>query len=307
VRLAGTLTEPQGAGPFPTVVLVSGSGRNARNEEVFDHKIFLVLADSLTRQGLAVLRYDKRGAGESKGDYAKATTADFAADAAAAVAYLRSRPDIDGRRLGLIGHSEGGMIVPMLAAKDPSLAFVVLMAGPGVPGRILLPEQERLIGLAMGEPKAEADGTYVVMRRLYDAVATAKDAPEAQARAREILAAAVPKPPEPVAADLVKLAGSDWFRFFMAFDPVPVLRQVRVPVLVLNGSKDLQVPPSIDLPPIRAALARDKDVTIVEMPGLNHLFQHATTGSPAEYGRIEETLAPELLETVSAWIGTHVK
>jgi dienelactone hydrolase len=307
VKLAGTLTLPKGPGPFPAVVLIAGSGPHDRDEDVFGHKVFLVLADHLTRQGLAVLRYDKRGIGKSGGDGFLATTADFASDSAAAVAFLRARPDVDPRRVGLIGHSEGGVIAPMVAAKDPSLGFIVLMAGTGVPGRDVISEQTRRIALANGAPQAAADRLYALELKLADAISGAKNSAEAVARTRAVLDAATPKPPQAFVDEATQLAKYDWTRFFLTYDPATALREVRVPVLVLNGSRDLQVIATQNLPPIRAALANDRDVTIIEMPGLNHLFQHATTGSPAEYGGIEETLAPEFLQTVSDWIGKHVK
>ena len=307
VKLSGTLTLPKGPGPFPAVVLIAGSGPQARDENLLGHKVFLVLADGLTRQGLAVLRYDKRGIGRSSGDAFAATTADFASDAAAAVACLRSRPDVDPRRVGLIGHSEGGEIAPMVAAKDPSLAFIVMMAGPGVSGRELIPEQARRIALANGASPAEADRISALERQAAEAVAGAKTSAEAKIKVRAVLDGADPKPSPQAADAAMQMAGLDWMRFFLAYDPAPTLREVRVPVLALNGSLDLQVPASQNLPPIRAALAGDRDVTVIEMPGLNHLFQHASTGSPVEYGAIEQTLAPELLQTVSDWIGRHVR
>lgn len=306
VKLSATLTLPKGPGPFPAVLLIAGSGPQTRDENLLGHKVFLVLADCLTRQGLAVLRYDKRGIGRSSGDASAATTADFASDAAAAVAYLRSRPDVDPRRVGLIGHSEGGEIAPMVAAKDPSLAFIVMMAGPGVPGRELIPEQGRRIALANGASPAEADRLSALERLAVDAVAGAKTSSEAKVKVRAVLDGADPKPSPQVADAAMQMAALDWMRFFLAYDPAPALREVQVPVLALNGSLDVQVPPSQNLPPIRAALAADRDVTVIEMPGLNHLFQHAATGSPAEYGGIEQTLAPELLQTLSDWIGRHV-
>lgn len=307
VKLSGTLTLPKGPGPFPAVVLIAGSGPQTRDENLLGHKVFLVLADCLTRQGLAVLRYDKRGIGRSSGDASAATTADFASDAAAAVAYLRSRPDVDPRRVGLIGHSEGGEIAPIVAAKDPSLAFIVMMAGPGVPGRELIPEQGRRIALANGASPAEADRLSALERLAVDAVAGAKTSSEAKVKVRAVLDGADPKPSPQVADATMQMAALDWMRFFLAYDPAPALREVRVPVLALNGSLDLQVPASQNLPPIRAALAADRDATVIEMPGLNHLFQHAATGSPAEYGAIEQTLAPELLQTLSDWIGKRVR
>ena len=195
-RLAGTLSLPPGAGPFPAVVLISGSGRNDRNEEVAGHKLALVLADALTRQGRAVLRYDKRGVGKSTGDYRAATTLDFASDAAAAVAYLRSRPDMVGTQLGLVGHSEGATIAAILAAKDPRLAFIVMLAGFSLPGKVLVAEQIRRMDIADGQTPASATQTYNLNRRLFDAIAASKDQTQAQARVRKVLAAAKPEPTE---------------------------------------------------------------------------------------------------------------
>jgi pimeloyl-ACP methyl ester carboxylesterase len=307
VKLAGTLTLPDGSGPFPTVVLVSGSGPQGRNQDVAGHKTFLVLADYLTRNGLAVLRYDKRGVAKSTGNHSAATTDDFALDAEAAVAYLQSRPEVDGRKLGMIGHSEGGLIAPMVAIKGPSLAFIVMMAGPGVPGRILLAEQARLIQMAGGMSVEQADASYARRRQIFDSIVEAKNSTEAQARTRAIAEGVDPKPPQAAIDELVNFAASAWGRRFLAYDPVPTLMKVRVPTLVLNGSLDLQVPPSIDLPPIREAMAKNPDLTVIEMESLNHLFQHAITGSLTEYAHIEETLAPELLDTLSGWIGKHVR
>ena len=308
VKLAGTLTIPQGRGPFPAVVLISGSGPNTRNETVFGHQIFLVLADHLTRSGLAVLRYDKRGIGASGGDYIHATTGDFAADAEAAAAYARSRPEIDPTRVGLVGHSEGGLIAPMVAASDPRIAFTVLLAAPGLDGERVLDLQSALIAKAMGQSDAKVAAAGALYQRLYAAVEVAKDAPDATARARAVLAAqaAAGAPPTPAQQVEAMEFATDWFRFFLTYDPSPVLRQVRCPVLALWGSKDLQVPPEEDLPPLRIALAGDRDVTLEVLPGINHLFQTATTGSPAEYATIEETMSPTAMERISAWIVKHV-
>jgi pimeloyl-ACP methyl ester carboxylesterase len=307
VQLAGTLTMPSGAGPFPAVVLIAGSGRQTRDEVVDAHQIFLVLADRLARRGLAVLRYDKRGVGDSSGDYRAATSADFASDTEAALTWLRGRREIDARRIGLIGHSEGAEIAPMVAARDRRVAFIVMLAAPGVPGRMLLAEQTRLIDESAGEPVAEGDREYAINRRVYDAIAAAADPAAAESVARALMNAASPAPPPEAVEETAKLARSAWMRFFLSYDPAPTLARVRAPILVLNGSKDLQVPPAIDLPPIRAALAHRSGVDIIEMPGLNHLFQHAVTGSPAEYAQIQETLSPELLDTLTDWVGKQVK
>jgi hypothetical protein len=305
VKLAGTLTLPPGAGPFSAVVLVSGSGPNKRDEEVADHKIFLVLADYLTRHGLAVLRYDKRGVGASKGDYADATTADFADDAAAAVVYLRSQPAIDPARIGLIGHSEGGVVVPIVAVRDPKVAFIVMMAGSGVDGAEILAEQAHLIAQADGMGEARVAKSDALLKEEIAIVQAEKDPAAAKAK----LSAAVDRIAEPDSATTVKAAANGintpWFRYFFAYDPVPALEKVRCPVLAINGGKDLQVPAAQNLPPIRAALAHDREATVEELPGLNHLFQPAKTGSPSEYRGIETTIDPAALELITGWILKH--
>ena len=305
VRLAGTLTLPQGAGPFPAVVFISGSGPNGRDEEQAGHKLALVLADALTRDGCAVLRYDKRGVAKSTGDYAAATTLDFASDATAAVAFLRGRSDIVRAKVGLIGHSEGGTTAAMVAAKDPSLAFIVMMAGFTIPGKILVAEQTRRIAIADGQAHAIATQTYNLNRRLYDAIAASKDQSDAEARVRKILAATKPKPEKDQADQAILFTKLPSMRFILAFDPAPILDDVRVPVLALYGSKDLVVPADLNLPVLREALTHDGDVTIKEMPGLNHLFQHAKTGSLREFEEIEETLSPEVMVIISKWVAQH--
>jgi len=300
VRLAGTLTIPQGSGPFPAVVLIAGSGPHTRDESVFGHAVFLVLADHLTRHGIAVLRYDKRGLGGSSGDPATATSRDFAADVEVGLAYLRTRPEIDPRRIGLIGHSEGGLIAPMVAEDDPSLAFLVLMAGSAVPGDQIIMAQSRAIGAAAGAPEAVQDANAAIQRKFLDAVMAARDKAEAEVAARAVLKAA--GLPEPAIETQARAASSDWYRFFLGYDPAPALRRLRRPILVLIGAKDLQVPPALNLPAFRAALAADPDAEIRELPGLNHLFQSAGTGAPSEYGDIEETLSPSALEVITKWI-----
>ncbi|THD61497.1 alpha/beta fold hydrolase [Phenylobacterium sp.] len=302
VRLAGTLTLPQGKGPFPVAVLISGSGPNTRNEPVLGHQIFLVLADHLTRNGIAVLRYDKRGVGESTGDYSKATTQDFADDAEAAVRYLAARPDIDKRHIGLIGHSEGGLIVPIVAARDPAVSFIVMMAGPGVNGTDVYVEQARRIFQAMGatpEAVAKAATQRMAMIRI---IQTTKDSAEVSAKVAALFG-------PNIAPSLIKTAvdtyNTDWFREFFAYDPQPALRKVHCPVLALNGDKDVQVSSAQNLPAIRAALAANRDVEIDEIPGLNHLFQTAKTGGLDEYAQIEETVAPVALDKITFWVARH--
>ena len=305
VRLTGTLTLPRGPGPFPAVVLIAGSGAHARDETIFGHAVFLVLADHLTRHGIAVLRYDKRGLGGSGGDPATATSRDFASDAEAGVAFLKTRPEIDPRRIGLIGHSEGGVIAPMVAGEDPSVAFLVLMAGSAVPGDQIIMAQTRAIAAAAGAPEAVVEANAVVERKFLDAVMAAKDRASAEAAARAVLKAA--GLPDAAIEAQARAASSDWYRFFLAYDPAPALRGLRRPVLAVIGSKDLQVPAALNLPAFRAALKSDPDAEILELSGLNHLFQTARTGAPSEYGEIEETFSPTALDVITDWILERAK
>ena len=307
VKLAGTLTVPPR--PLGAVVLIAGSGPQTRDEEVSGHKVFLVLADYLSRHGIAVLRYDKRGIGASTGDYRHATSFDFADDAEAAVAYLRGRADIGVRRIGLIGHSEGGLVAPIVADKDPKVAFVVLMAGPGENGMKILLKQGDLILKADGATDEAVAASHPIRAAIFEAV---RDQPDPQKRDAAVRALILQAPgaqnmtPAMVDAQVRSLS-SDWFRNFFSYEPVPALTKVRVPVLAIAGSRDLQVPPEENLAEIRAALAHNKNVTIVELPGLNHLFQPATTGSPSEYGKIEQTIAPEALTAITDWVVAQAK
>ena len=270
--------------------------------------MFLVLADHLTRQGIAVLRYDKRGTGASTGDYAKSTTVDFADDAQAGVAYLKGRGDINSRQIGLIGHSEGGLIAPMVAVRDPSTAFIVMMAGPGVDGADILMEQGRLMSKAMGLDDAHISQNADLRRQMITIVRSEKDPAKAAAKLRFVLAqtAKTQGLPDDMMEAQISGINTDWFRFFFDYDPSSTLRKVRCPVLAINGGLDLQVPPAQNLPVIRAALAGDADVEIDEIPHLNHLFQTAKTGSVLEYGQIEETIAPAALDKMTSWILKHV-
>jgi pimeloyl-ACP methyl ester carboxylesterase len=300
VILAATLTIPSGKGPFPAVFLIVGSGPHDRDESLLGHKPFLVLSDYLTRKGIVVLRADKRGVGKSTGDYDKATTADFATDAEAGVAYLKTRPDVDPHKIGLLGHSEGGIIAPMAAVADRDVAFVVMMAGSGVPGDQIIVEQGRLIEMASGESKDKADADAEKERETLKLVETEKD-PAALEQLLGVKLAAEGSPDAQVAAQIKQIT-SPWFRFFLTYDPAIALRKLTIPVLAINGSLDLQVPPAQNLPVIRKALEGNKHAEVDELPGLNHLFQDAKTGAPSEYGQIEETISPVALDKIASWI-----
>ncbi|MHB8283329.1 MAG: alpha/beta hydrolase family protein [Caulobacteraceae bacterium] len=304
-HLAGTLTLPQGAGTFAVALLITGSGLQDRDETILGHKPFLVLADYLTRRGIAVLRVDDRTMGGSTGDVVHATSADFATDVEAGVAFLKTRPEIDPREIGLIGHSEGGMIAPMVAVRDPAVAWIVLMAGPGLPGDQLLTKQGRLIRTAMGVPPEAAAKADALNAKVFAVIRSSKDSTEARDKGKAILIAGGMT--DAAADGALGPAASDWFRFFFNYDPAPTLAKVRVPILAIDGSLDLQVPPQEDLAAIKAATRRNPDVTTVELPGLNHLFQEAKTGAPSEYQTLEQTLSPTALKVMGDWIEAHTR
>jgi uncharacterized protein len=301
VTLAATFTIPQGKGPFRAVVLITGSGPQDRDETLLGHKPFLVLSDYLTRHGIAVLRADDRGTGKSTGVFASATTADFATDTEAGIAYLKTRTEVDPHRIGLVGHSEGGVIAPMIAARNKDVAFIVMMAGTGIPGDQVLPAQSEAIEIAEGKPAEEAAKDAAKEREMLTLVETEKDPSVLEKELKEKMTGEVP---EAQIRMQIRQLTSPWFHYFLTYDPATALRRVTCPVLAINGSLDKQVLPVQNLPAIRKALeaAGNKHVEIDELPGLNHLFQTATTGSPLEYAHIEETMSPVALEKIASWI-----
>jgi pimeloyl-ACP methyl ester carboxylesterase len=310
ISLAGTLTIPSGSGPFPVAVLLTGSGPYDRDETLLGHHPFLILADHLTRKGIAVLRYDKRGIGKSTGDYSKATTEDFASDCDSALAYLRNRKELDPKRIGLIGHSEGGIIAPIVAARSKDVAWIVLLAGPGLKGEDLLLLQSESILKVSGANDAQIASTLHFNKQTYALVRQVRNRAELESKLKELVQSSSENsalPPSALQAQLGMLA-SPWFRYFLDYDPVPALQKTLCPVLALDGEKDLQVLPKENLAAIQKALkdAGNSDFQATELPGLNHLFQHAPTGSPTEYGVVLETMAPEALNAVSGWVLKHV-
>ena len=318
---AGTLTLPRGKGPFPCVVMVTGSGPQDRDEALLGQRPFFVIADHLTRQGIAVLRYDDRGTAKSTGDFAKATSDDFAGDALAAVEFLKSRKDVDAKRIGIMGHSEGGLIAPICAGRSKDVAFIVLLAGTGLSGAELMPIQSKLLSIASGTPAADAERQAKDAAEVFALVVAGKSDAEvkqgiravarrqlkAGSETKDLSGDALEKKLDQIVADQSGELLSPWFKRFLVMDPRKNLEQVKCPVLAVNGDKDLQVPSKENLPRIEKALkdSGNKDVTIVEFPGLNHLFQNCKTGSPAEYAEIEETFAPVALEAVTGWIRKH--
>lgn len=306
LTLAGTLTLPEGDSPHPAVILISGSGPQNRDSEIFNHRPFWVIADHLSRNGIAVLRYDDRGVGESQGDFSTSTSRDFAEDVSQAIEFLKTRQDIDEKRIGLIGHSEGGMIAPMVAAEKPELHFIVLLAAPGLKGdELMLLQKERIEqkmgidqkdinsgqSLMAGAYKMIIDNTYpdsILSKRLFDYFSEVYSDALTSSQIKSI----------------VEQVANPWFRTFIKHDPEAYLPNVTCPILALNGEKDLQVPPKENLQRIEEILLRagHENFTLVEFPALNHLFQECETGLPNEYGQINQTISPEVLTYITQWI-----
>lgn len=320
IKLAGTLTMPTKGSNFPAVVLISGSGPQNRNEELMGHKPFLVLSDYLTKNGIAVLRFDDRGTAASEGDFGPATSADFATDVAAAVDYLKTRSEINSSQIGLIGHSEGGIIAPMVANSKPQdVDFIVLLAGTGIRGDQLLLLQQALIGKASGMSPAQLEENDMISRQAFEIMLKDLNSEDLQQEIVTYMTRVYRNiPPENVpngmteadfVAAQVKQLTSPWMSSFIKYDPATALEKVACPVLAINGEKDLQVPPKENLEAIKAALEKggNPDITTVELAGLNHLFQEAATGTPSEYGTIEQTFAPAAMEVVLNWIKERVE
>lgn len=301
ITLAGTLSLPKKEGRFPAVILISGSGPQNRDEELLGHKPFAVLADHLTRQGIAVLRYDDRGTAASTGKFLTATSQDFANDAASAIAYLKTRKEI--KQIGLMGHSEGGVIAPMVAATNKDVAFIVMLAGTGITGDQIIYLQNTLISRAEHIPESTIEKNTALNKGAFDIIKNNKS----DSLTRMALAKYFYQNTDSATAksEINALSAMlPWMKFFLAYDPVPTLKKVHCPVLAINGAKDLQVPASANLPVIEKALKAggNKDVTIREYPNLNHLFQEANTGSPTEYSNIEQTFSPQVMDDITKWI-----
>lgn len=319
IRYAATLTLPEGSGPFPAIVLITGSGPQDRDETIFEHKPFAVLADRLTRQGYMVLRADDRGVGKSGGNFATATSADFAEDVNAHLDYLRGRPETDKSKMGMIGHSEGGMIAPLVATQRKDIAFIILMAGPGVPITELMAAQNEAVARAGGVSEAAAKEIRPLFKRVAGGIMEAPDSVAAFTNVSFLLENWVKEKPAAIVEELnfetapkrtayinemVRDFRTPWFSYFMRFDPASYLEKLSCKVLALNGDKDIQVLASQNLPGIAAALKKSKSPAyeIKELPGLNHLFQSCHTCKVEEYGELEETIAPAALEIIGQWL-----
>jgi fermentation-respiration switch protein FrsA (DUF1100 family) len=319
ITLAGTLTLPGKEGNFPVVILITGSGPQNRDEELLGHKPFLVIADYLTRNGIGVLRYDDRGVGQSTGDFKAATTADFATDVESAIAYLKTRKEVNVHKIGLAGHSEGGIIAPMVASESNDVSFIVLLAGTGIRGDKLLLLQQELIAKANGVSETEIEKSIRANSRLFEMVVKSNDNEKLKADLTNEIndifkndtSAEIPggMTKDEFISIQVDQITSPWMQYFMKYDPATTLEKVKCPVLAVNGEKDLQVPPKENLTAIHNALEKggNKNITTIEFPDLNHLFQESKTGSPTEYATIEQTFSPTALEEITRWIKNQTK
>lgn len=316
--LAGTLTLPADGKASKIVILITGSGPQNRNEELMNHRPFLVLSDWLTRNAIAVLRYDDRGIGRSTGDFSNATTADFADDAEAAVNYIASRPDLKEMSIGLIGHSEGGMIAPMVASRNKSVKFIVLAAGPAIPIAELMVQQNKDVARLMGisdetiMKSAETNTKIFAAINQYKNLSSASYDKKIDSMVRTEVSAKPSselggKTIDEVVTRITSTLKDPWMWYFISFDPTYYLTKIHCPVLALNGTLDSQVACQTNLTGIKKSLqkAGNKKFEIVPLEGLNHLFQKAKTGSPQEYEQIDETINPAVLQKITSWIKVH--
>jgi uncharacterized protein len=317
IKLAGTLTLPKGDGPFKAAIMITGSGGQNRNEEIQGHKPFLVISDWLTRNGIAVLRFDDRGVGKSQGSQFESTSADFATDVDAAFDFLKTQKKINPKAIGLIGHSEGGLIAPIVASTNPDIAFIVSLAGTGVTGQQIILRQAEEAGRASGIPEKNIKRNSEINRKLYTVLRKENDNKKAEKKILALYREMLQN--ENVSADVIDKAVNSlratfgessytWYRYFLFTDAATFWKKVKCPVLALNGEKDLQVSAEENLPAIQKAVTSNgnKSVKTIKLPGLNHLFQHSQKGLPAEYGKIEETFSPEALKIMSDWINNLV-
>ncbi|MEI6666622.1 MAG: alpha/beta hydrolase [Acidobacteriota bacterium] len=323
ITLAGTLTLPDTKGPSPAVVLITGSGAQNRDEEVFGFKIFRVIADHLTRHGIAVLRCDDRGVGGSTGSVPQSTTADFADDTLAGVKYLQKRAEIDPTHIGLLGHSEGGIVAPMLAARSTDIAFIILMSGPGLPGEQIMLAQSELVGRAAGRTDEQVKRNQEIQRALFAAVRSGTGWDEGAAMIRREVKAGIDALPDARRQALgdtdtlvdaqvkgqIDAVRTPWFKFFLDFDPASVLDKVRCPVLALFGGHDVQVPVAANRAAMEQAFARGgfKNYRIDVFPRANHLYQDSESGGVGEYATLKKEFVPGFLDLITTWIGEQAK
>ena len=325
VQYGATLTTPKGTGPFPAIILITGSGQQNRDEELFGHKPFAVLADYLTKKGYAVLRVDDRGVGQTTGDAKAATSKDFATDVNAGIDYLKGRKEVDKTKLGLLGHSEGGMIAQLVAAERTDIAYLISMAGPGQKITDLMVDQNRAVLQSSGLSKQAIDDYLKFYSAIIPLVINAPTDTAAKVAGFQLLNKWVTETPVQTVAATTGIKDSaskinfinsfagqlrtPWFKYFMSYNPEPYIQKIRSKVLVINGEKDVQVAAKPNIAGWKASLlkSRSKKFDVIELKGLNHLFQHCIACTVQEYGVIEETIAPEALNTIGDWLKKNVK
>ncbi|MCT4665040.1 MAG: alpha/beta fold hydrolase [Flavobacteriales bacterium] len=314
ITLAGTLTLPKAETYKNLAILITGSGPQNRDEELMYHKPFMVIADYLTKNGTAVFRYDERGVGESSGDFSTATSFDFGADVLAIVDHFSKDKRFQNASIGLIGHSEGGMIAPYVSNKNKNIKYIVLMAGTGAEGyEVILDQQSRILKAQGKHSDQDIKTMEQVGRRIFEYFKKNKDSKNIEKNLKEYIremyeahkTVMVPMgaTAEMMAESTTKQYLSNWFREMLFYNPGPVLEMLQVPTLVLQGSKDLQVSEELNIPIIKNALKKSSVPHKIQVfESLNHLFQHCETGSVEEYIQIEQTISPEVLEVMSEWI-----
>ena len=306
VHIVGTLTTPNNVKAFPAVILIPGVGSHERDNTFFEHRPFFVIADFLTRNGIAVLRYDERGVGSSKGDRTQATTRDFAQDVIAGVDYLKSLPQI--KEIGLIGHSEGGTIASLVAAELPDISFIVMMGSPGLNGVEYNLQFEESMSRIMEMSEKEIIGKIDFQKEVLNIILEEECEDSAKIKLEKLYTISHPDlPKDRIQATLQRLL-SPWFRYNLTYDPKQNLQQIICPVLALFGEKDMQVPPEGNAEVVKTALIMggNHNFEVKEIPRVNHYFQTAQTGSPQEYRLIEETISPVVLEIIYTWIHEQI-
>lgn len=311
ISLAGTLTYPKSGTHFPAVILISGSGPQDRNSEILNHKPFLVIADYLTKNGIAVFRIDDRGTGKSEGLYNETSLIGFVNDTQSAFEYLQTRKEINHSKIGLIGHSLGGVIAPIIASENKDVSFIVLLAGSGIRGDQLMLLQKEIIERKMGVPEMGIAQGQQNMEGAYDIILKSNNNRAQLETKLKVYFTGVfgAMLPESQIETLSKQMSAPWLADFIKFDPQTSLSKTTCPVLALNGSNDLQVPPKENLESIEKTLKENgnKEVKVMEIENLNHLFQESETGLPNEYATIEQTFSPTVLEVMTAWIKSQTK
>jgi pimeloyl-ACP methyl ester carboxylesterase len=325
IQYGATITIPEGKGPFPAVLLITGSGQQNRDEEVMGHKPFAVIADYLTKKGFVVLRVDDRGMGQTTGDVALATSADFASDALVSLGYLENRPEVNKKKIGLMGHSEGGMIAEMIGAKRKDLSFIVLLAAPGENNIDLMVHQNEAILSASGLPMDYIQPYLGLYRKLASAATKAPSAEAAKIEASKLVEEWTAVTPANIVQATTGIKDQEskqkfidlfttqtsipWFKYFLNYDPAPDLNKISARVLAINGDRDIQVVSKYNLPAMEAALKKSGSPAwqVKQLSGLNHLFQHCTRCTVEEYGQLDESFAPEALEIIGNWLKENVQ